>query len=311
MLSYLQEHDTWMFDCDGVLWQGDHLVPGAKEVLQLLRAQKKQVLFVTNNATKSRRAYKKKFDDLGIEAHVDEIYGSAYASAVYLSSVVKFPKDKKVYVIGMKGLEEELEEEGIAHVGGTNPDDITFEPFSFADYIHDDSVGAVLCGLDTNINYTKLSKAYQYLTRNPGCLFLSTNIDSTYPVNGGKLPGAGSMMAPLRFSLGKDPLSIGKPNKTMLDCIQANSLNPEKTIMVGDRLNTDILFGQAGGVHTLLVLTGITQVEEVEGPNPSEIVPDYITNSIADLQVLEETVLEKEMGVEKIRQTLYRNRGFP
>lgn len=96
----------------------------------------KHIIFVTNNATKSRRSYKGKFDKLGVQAEVvsifwglrilfsriltkDEIFGSAYAAAVYLSSVIKLPKDKKVYVIGMKGLEEELDEEGISYLGGT------------------------------------------------------------------------------------------------------------------------------------------------------------------------------------------------
>ena len=100
--------------------------------------QEKKVLFVTNNATKSRKNYKRKFDQLGVEAHVvkiydmvtvepqsntsfeykDEIYGSAYAAAVYISSVVKLPKDKKVYVIGMAGMEEELRDEGVSFIGG-------------------------------------------------------------------------------------------------------------------------------------------------------------------------------------------------
>lgn len=118
-VSLIDNYDTWMFDCDGVLWHDDQLIDGALNVLHLLRHRKKTIVFVTNNATKSRRNYKTKFDRFGVEAHVDEIYGSAYASAVYLSSVVKFPKDKKVYVIGMSGLEEELKEEGIQCLGGT------------------------------------------------------------------------------------------------------------------------------------------------------------------------------------------------
>ncbi|KAF8826852.1 hypothetical protein HHX47_DHR5001071 [Lentinula edodes] len=117
--ALLDKYDTWMFDCDGVLWQGDKLIDGAVEVLRLLRERKKQVLFVTNNATKSRKSYKTKFDHLGVEAHVDEIYGSAYATAVYISSVLKLAKEKKVYVIGMAGLEEELRDEGVAYIGGT------------------------------------------------------------------------------------------------------------------------------------------------------------------------------------------------
>jgi len=162
-----------------------------------------------------------------------------------------------VYVIGMSGLEEELREEGISFTGGTDAVDNTLEPFSLANFTLDPDVAAVLCGLDVKINYTKLSKAFQYLTRNPGCQFLVTNDDSTFPSADGLLPGAGSISAPLRFALERDPISIGKPAKTMLDCIQSKvKFDPARTIMVGDRLNTDILFGQAGGLATLLVLTG-------------------------------------------------------
>ncbi len=173
-------------------------------------------------------------------AFKDEIYGSAYAAAVYLSSVIKLPKDKKVYVIGQAGLEEELQDEGISFIGGTvnllfsprrlfdprlntsqDPVDNTLEPFSLADFTLDPAVAAVVCGLDTQINYTKLSKAYQYLTRNPDCLFIATNEDSTYPTALGMLPGAGSISAPLRFALERDPVCTGKPASTMLDCVKA------------------------------------------------------------------------------------------
>ncbi|KAJ6625088.1 HAD-like domain-containing protein [Mycena sp. CBHHK59/15] len=285
--ALLDKYDTWMFDCDGVLWHGDRLIDGAVDVLEILRARKKKVLFVTNNATKSRKSYKGKFDQLGVEAHVDEIYGSAYVAAVYISSVMKLPKDKKVYVIGMKGMEEELREEGVTFLGGMDPADCTLEPFSLADFTLDTDVAAVLCGLDTNINYTKLSKAFQYLTRNPGCAFLATNEDSTYPAADGLLPGAGAISAPLRYALGKDPVSIGKPASTMLDCIMAKvNFDPKRTIMVGDRLNTDILFGQNGGLSTLLVLTGITTEADITGPNASNIVPDFVTQSIGDLRAV-------------------------
>lgn len=159
--------------------------------------------------------------------------------------MIKMPKDKKVYVIGMAGLEEELREEGITYIGGTvgneyvhlhethptqltqlplyiqDPADNSLENFSLKNWTPDPTVGAVLCGLDTSINYTKLSKAFNYLLRNEGCEFLVTNEDSTYPTAEGLLPGAGSVSAPLRFALGRDPVAIGKPKSTMLDCIKA------------------------------------------------------------------------------------------
>jgi len=285
--TLIDKYDTFMFDCDGVLWHGDRLVPGIRQVLALLRSHKKHIIFVTNNATKSRRNYKKKFDKLEVQAEVDEVFGSAYASAVYLSTVIGFPKDKKVYVIGEEGLEEELDNEGVSHIGGTSPEDTTTAPFSIADFKLDPSVGAVLCGLDTAINYTKLSKAFQYLTRNPGCLFLATNEDPTYPAAGGYLPGAGAISAPLRYALRRDPVSIGKPNSTMLDTIKAkHHFDPSRTIMIGDRLDTDILFGKHGGVSTLLVLTGVTKESDISGAQASPIIPDYVLQSLGDLAVL-------------------------
>ncbi|KAF9556076.1 p-nitrophenyl phosphatase [Agrocybe pediades] len=286
----LDSYDTWLFDCDGVLWRGDHLIEGVVEVLDLLRRNNKKVVFVTNNATKSRKSYKTKFDQLGVEAHVDEIYGSAYAAAVYLSTILKIPKDKKVYVIGQSGLEEELRGEGLHVIGGTDPADNTLEPFSLTDFELDTDVAAVVCGLDMKINYTKLSKAFQYLTRVPNCHFVATNEDSTYPSSHGLLPGAGSISAPLRFALGKEPICTGKPSSTMLDCVKAKvHFDPKRTIMVGDRLNTDILFGQNGGLATLLVFTGITTEEEITGPNPSPIVPDFLTQTLGDFRIVERT----------------------
>ncbi|KAF8337033.1 2-phosphoglycolate phosphatase [Cantharellus anzutake] len=285
--TLLDSFDTWMFDCDGVIWHGDHLIPGVRQVLALLRSHNKHMIFVTNNATKSRKSYKNKFDKLDVQAEVDEIFGSAYASAVYLSSVVKLPKEKKVYVIGESGLEEELNNEGVAHIGGTSKEDNTFEPFDLHSFKPDPTVGAVLCGLDTKINYTKLAKAQQYLTLNPGCLFLATNEDPTFPVNGGYLPGAGSISAPLRYMLKRDPTAIGKPNSTMLDCVKAkHDFDPQRTIMVGDRLDTDILFGIRGGVSTLLVLTGVTTESDITGPGASPITPDFVTQSLGDLVAL-------------------------
>ncbi|KAM6501349.1 HAD-like domain containing protein [Amanita muscaria] len=285
--TLIDKYDTWMFDCDGVIWRGDHMIEGVIDVLRMLRGRKKKIVFVTNNASKSRKSYKTKFDQLGVPVSVDEIYGSAYAAAVYLSSVLKLPKSKKAYVVGMQGLEEELAEEGISFIGGTDPADNTLIPFSLADFTPDPDVAAVVCGLDTSINYTKLSKAFQHLLRNEGCHFVATNGDSTFPSAHGLLPGAGAIWAPLQSATGRGPVCTGKPSTIMLDCIRAKiDYDPKRTIIVGDRLDTDILFGQRGGLSTLLVLTGITSEAEIYGPNASRIIPDFVARSLGDLRVL-------------------------
>ena len=106
-----------------------------------------------------------------------------------------------------------------------DPADNTLAPFSLEGWTPDPAVGAVLCGLDTAMNYTKMSKAFQYLLR-PGTQFLATNSDSTYPTAHGLLPGAGACAAPISTALGRQPLSIGKPAGTMLECIKAKCVRP-------------------------------------------------------------------------------------
>lgn len=158
-----------------------------------MRSAGKEVIFVTNNASNSRNQYKAKFDKLGIDVNVDEIFGSAYASAVYLKYNLKFPSDKKVFVVGMRGLEEELDSEGIAHIGGTDPAYNQLTPdvdFKAIKQNLDKDVGAVIAGFDIMLNYTKLSYAYSYLTSpEHDVKFIFTNDDSTFPQSCGLFPG--------------------------------------------------------------------------------------------------------------------------
>lgn len=127
----------------------------------------------------------------------------------------------------------------------------------FSSLLPDPEVGAVLCGLDMHINYKKIGKAFRYLRENEGCLFVATNMDSTFPTHGSVYPGGGATIAPLVFCSGRQPIVVGKPEKAMMDCIlETNHLDKSRTLMVGDRLDTDILFGKTSGIATLMVLTG-------------------------------------------------------
>ena len=299
----LSKYDTFLFDCDGVLWSGDETIPGAVSVLQKLRQRGKSIIFVTNNASKSRQTYLKKFAGMNIQASIDEVFSSSYASAVYLKKVLNFPADRKVYVIGMHGIEEELDAENILHCGGTDTEDNKFLPaLDFTSLQNEEAidpkVGAVVCGFDMHMSYIKLAKAFKHLTRpgfdgpveagavGGGCHFILTNDDSTFPAKGGPWPGAGSLSAPLIFSTKRTPTIVGKPHKPMLDCIIATKqFDPKRAIMVGDRLNTDIEFAKAGGVASMLVLTGISKREEIEGPD-AKTVPDYLINSLGDLDAV-------------------------
>jgi len=285
----VQDYDHWLFDCDGVIWHGDDLIDGVLDVLKLLRRKGKTVIFVTNNATKSREQFKEKFDKLGVEVHIDEIFGSAYASVAYLKYNLEFPKDKKVYILGEAGLEREMELEGIQYCGGTDPKENQFHAaMDFSAVTADPDVGAVMCGFDSKTNYHKLARAHRFLRENEGCHFILTNDDSTFPSGDGQLyPGSGAISAPLRFALPHmPPIVIGKPNKPFMDCItQKHHLDKSRTIMVGDRLDTDILFGINGGTSTLMVLTGVNKLHEFDGED-AKIVPKYYVESLGDLRAL-------------------------
>ncbi|KAL8517890.1 hypothetical protein ACS0TY_009269 [Phlomoides rotata] len=109
--------ETFIFDCDGVIWKGDKLIDGVPETLDMLRSKGKRLVFVTNNSTKSRKQYGKKFETLGLNVTEEEIFASSFAAAAYLKSI-DFPKDKKVYVVGEDGILKELELAGIQYLGG-------------------------------------------------------------------------------------------------------------------------------------------------------------------------------------------------
>ena len=295
-------YDNFLFDCDGVIWSGGVTLPGVVSVLHKLRTRGKRVLFVTNNASKSRRVLLENFAKFGIDATLSEVYSSAYATALYLRDVLRMPTDRKVFVLGMQGLEEEVRSVGFETLGGTSADPVAIQGTDFAPLLApgelDHSVGAVVCGIDTSLTYVKLARAFRYLSRpdamgevragetGGGCHFVCTNGDATFPSKDLTWPGAGAVWAGLREATRREPVLVGKPNQPMIDTIFASGeLDRSRTIMVGDRLNTDIAFGQRGGVDTLLVLTGVSSVDDVHADD-APAVPTYIMNGLGDLDVL-------------------------
>lgn len=287
--QFIEKFDVFLFDCDGVLWSGDSIFEGVVETLELLRSRGKRVVFVTNNSTKSRTDYQKKLDKMGIPSNVEDIFASAYSSAIYISRIMKLPAPKnKVFVLGEAGIESELRTENVPFIGGTDPAlrrDITPEDFEgLADgSLLDPDVGVVLAGLDFHVNYLKIAMAYQYLRR--GAKFLATNLDSTLPMNHTFFPGAGSILVPLVNMIGEKPLALGKPSQAMMDAIEDKfQLNRERTCMIGDRLDTDIQFGIDGKLGgTLAVLTGVSRKEQWEEPG-ARVVPAYYVDKLSDLR---------------------------
>ena len=274
--------DCFIFDCDGVIWRGDSVIDGVPAVLDKLRALGKKIFFVTNNSTKSRKGYLKKFTGLGLDVQPEEIFSSSFAAAAYLE---QNPLDdgKKVYIIGQEGIGEELDLLNIPYFGGPADNDkkITLGPGVKVD--HDKNVGAVIVGFDSQINYYKLQYAQLCINENPGCKFIATNLDAvTHLTAEQEWAGNGAMVGAIKGCTGQEPIVVGKPSPLMVDYIvDKYGYERSKICMVGDRLDTDIVFGLDNGMQTVLTLSGVTSQDKLLS-DENKIKPDYYVDSIAD-----------------------------
>lgn len=282
--SLFDSVEAFLFDCDGVIWKGDKLIDGVAQTIDMLRSKGKKIVFVTNNSTKSRSQYSKKLQSLGVSSVTeDEIFSSSFAAAMYLK-VNNFPNDKKVYVIGGEGILEELCLAGFTGLGGPEDAEKRVQLTSNFFFEYDKNVGAVVVGLDPNINYYKLQYGTLCIRENPGCLFVATNRDSVGNMTElQEWPGAGCMVAAMCGSTEREPTVVGKPSTFMMDfLLEKFNIETSKMCMVGDRLDTDILFGQNAGCKTLLVLSGVTTESILQRPS-NTIIPDYYTSKMSDI----------------------------
>nr|XP_020449563.1 LOW QUALITY PROTEIN: pyridoxal phosphate phosphatase-like [Monopterus albus] len=261
--NLLEAKDFFLFDCDGVIWHGENAIAGAAKVVNSLIRHGKNVVFVTNNCTRPRENYVHKFYRLGFtDVMLEQIFSSSYCSALYLRDVVKVRG--QVFVIGCDGLRIELLEAGIPCVEEEDDPDATIYNCPLAP-----DVKAVLVGHDDKLTFLK----------------------KKLPLASGRiLPGSGSLTAALEVASSRKATVIGKPSRFMFECIssQFSGVDPAQCLMVGDRLETDILFGSNCGLDTMLTLTGVSQIEEAQEYLKSELttnhslVPDYVVDTIAD-----------------------------
>ncbi|GMR56610.1 hypothetical protein PMAYCL1PPCAC_26805, partial [Pristionchus mayeri] len=288
--------DTFIFDADGVLWLGDAALPGSARTVELLLSLKKRVIVLTNNATKSRANYAKKLAKLGFppELNKDSLVNPAAVVAEVLSLAGIKNSGKKVYLIGAQGVRDEMDEVGIDYFGfGPEPEDNSDGSAFMFDIdleIPVDEVGAVVVGYEKHFDYHKLMKAANYLQESD-CLFIATNEDETCPGPNPSFitPDAGPLVAAVRVASGRDPITVGKPNSPAFDYICRRwKIDPTRTMMVGDRTNTDVMFGRDHGLKTLLVLSGCHQLEDVmenHMQDKDNMVPDYFADSLGVLSL--------------------------
>ncbi|MBP1467526.1 HAD family hydrolase [Candidatus Chloroploca sp. M-50] len=247
-----------LFDMDGVLYRGKQVLPGVHELLNWLDQRSLGYGCITNNASLTPAQYADKLAAMGIIMPPDRVITSAVATGRYLRTT--YPLGTRVFVVGMEGLREAIFGDG---------------------YFVEDTVlpELVVQGADFTLTYETLRQATLFIRG--GATYIATNPDKTFPAEEGLIPGAGAVMAALVAATDVVPVVIGKPQPTMF-VIGATMLGStvEQTLVIGDRLDTDIAGALAAGMPSVLVLTGVSGREEATtGP----IKPDVI---IADLPTL-------------------------
>ena len=282
--ALLTSIEAVVFDCDGVIYKNAVAIPGIPEALSALRAAGKRIIFVTNAASASRASLAKKLAKLGIAGVTEkECVTSAWAAAQYLST--HHPNVKRAYVVGGGGLFDELQLVNIEPVGG-NDNDMGLEALHASGGLEASlPIDAVVAGMQPEgLCYARLAKASAY-ARDRKRPFVGTNPDNTWPGGATELlPAGGCNVKYVSFAADREPDAIvGKPRLEFAQLVaQLHGLKPGTTLMVGDRCNTDIAFGNGIGWKTMLVLSGCHSRADIAKASSVEV-PDYVADSVADL----------------------------
>ncbi|GMT23836.1 hypothetical protein PFISCL1PPCAC_15133 [Pristionchus fissidentatus] len=276
----LFNYKTYLFDADGTLWHVNQPHPGAIQFIDNLLKKGKQVFIVTNNALRSEKKSLEKLVNLGFHGlNESNIITPNTVLIDFIKQNRHFIK-KSIYLIGNEGTKEALEEGLGVECFGTGPDPMPSDSLLFPQSIDlKREASAVVVSDDPHFNYIKLIKASNYL-QDPNCGFFITNEDAHFRTRSYFLPGTGCITAAVRTALlPRIPIVFGKPADGMARyLIDRYNVDPAKTIMIGDRLDTDIKFGNSNGFSTCWVKTGVNTVEDVriamEGEDPS-LVPQF------------------------------------
>ncbi|EDW29491.1 GL22743 [Drosophila persimilis] len=285
--EWLEGFDTVITDCDGVLWVYGRAIDGAVSVINLFKSMRKNIYFCTNNSTKTREELLKKAQNMGFSITEGEIISTAHATAAYLK---KRNFEKRVYVIGSDGITKELDAVGIGHTG-CGPDPMKGTMAETTKIQLETDIGAVVVGFDEHFSFPKMVKASSYLN-DPNCLFIATNTDERFPMDNMVVPGSGCFVRAIETCAERTAKVIGKPNPAICEVLlqkEIGRIDPARTLMIGDRANTDILLGFNCGFQTLLVGTGVHQLSDVERWKKSKdledkkLIPDMYLPKLGDL----------------------------
>ncbi len=256
MFEELKEKTAFISDMDGVVYHGNHLLPGAAEFIRLLEERNLRYLFLTNSSERTPRELAEKLSRLGVTVAPEHFYTSALATADFLS---RQKPGCSVFAVGEAGLANALYEKGIS-MNDVDPD-------------------YVVIGETRTYSFERLEKAVRLVLG--GARLIGTNPDLTGPTENGIVPATGSLIAPIELSTGSKAYFIGKPNPFMMRrAVKRLDAMSRETVIIGDRMDTDIIAGVEAEVDTVLVLSGVTKKEEIPR---FAYTPKYVMSGLAEL----------------------------
>lgn len=258
-----ERHDLLLVDLDGVAYLGEQPIDGAAEALTAARAAGARLVFVTNNAARPPKAVADQLVSIGIAATIDEVMTSAIAAAQALAS--RHPAAAPVLVVGGAGIRDALVELGLAPVDTA-----------------DEHPVAVLQGFAPEVGWHALAEATVAIRA--GAEWVATNADATLPSPRGPLPGNGSLVAAIAMATGLQPEVIGKPEPALFDAALKAGRGSSRPLVIGDRLDTDIVGATAAGLPSLLVLSGVSRAVDLLLAAPPAR-PHYIGRDLGALGI--------------------------
>jgi arabinose operon protein AraL len=248
----------WLVDLDGTVYLGEQLIDGAAEAMAALRAEGRRIAFLSNKPLQTREEYAAKLTRLGIPAAADDVINSSLVLARHLRTL---DPGAPVFVIGEPPMQAEMRAHGF-------------------EVREDERVRWVVIAFDRTFTYAKLNIALQAVRG--GARLIATNPDRTCPVEGGEIPDCAGMIAAVEAVTDKTvELIVGKPSPIILEvALAALGCAPDESVIVGDRLETDMLMGRRLGLATILVLSGVTRPGD---PRIAATAPDHVLRSIREL----------------------------
>lgn len=259
-MKLADRYDAFLVDLDGVIWRGESPIDGAAEAIEALRTAGKAVVFVTNNASRSARDYAAKLMRMGVPTPPHDVVTSAHAVVAHLREI-GLERGARVHVFGTAALAQIVRGAGFATTKDTS------------------GVEACVVAWNPRLSFEDIRRACD--VARSGVPLVGANRDATYPAEDGLLPGTGAILAAVEIASGRRAAVVGKPSPYLFTlAMERCGATPDRTLVIGDRADSDVAGAHAAGLRAALVLTGVTRPDAVDALEPR---PDWVLREIGDV----------------------------